>query len=44
MVARYGEPLARAWITLENFERMHKDVLRVTGIKEGVFRAPTKNG
>jgi hypothetical protein len=23
MVARYGEPLARAWITLENFERTH---------------------
>jgi hypothetical protein len=23
MVARYGEPLARAWIALENFERVH---------------------
>lgn len=23
MVARYGEPLARAWIALENFERRH---------------------
>ncbi len=23
MVVRYGEPLARAWVALENFERAH---------------------
>jgi hypothetical protein len=28
MVARYGEPLARAWIALENFERHHGEIKR----------------